>query len=195
MMGGVGRHKRQDVRVIAGRYKGRLLAYPRAAMLRPTMGKTREALFSAIQERLPGHVFVDLFCAAGGVGIEALSRGASVVHFVESAPQALDCLRRNLDSCRVDAARYRIHPEDVFGYLERGGLDALPDTMLFADPPYEGDFTERLLRHFGETEYENVLLFVLEHRNTIDALRLGRMVRSKTRQYGDTTLTFWSRQG
>ena len=192
-MGGMGKRNQHRVRVIAGQYKGRRLAYPDERILRPTMDKTREALFSAIQDRIPGCVFVDLFSAAGGVGIEALSRGASMAHFVEQAPRALDCLRENLDACGVERDRYQIHAKDVYEYLERGGLRTLPDAIVFADPPYDSDDSSILLTHFRETEYKNMLLFILEHRSPVDAPELGSLKFDKTKRYGETSISFWSR--
>ena len=78
----MGKSRKKQLRVIAGEYRGRILSCPADAGVRPTMERTREALFSAIQDRVGGAVFVDLFSASGGVGIEALSRGAAAVHFV-----------------------------------------------------------------------------------------------------------------
>jgi len=193
MMISVGKHKSHQVRVIAGDYKGRRLAYPETGAIRPTMDRTREALFSAIQGRVERCVFVDLFSAAGGVGIEALSRGASMVHFVEREPKALGCLRANLNTCGVEGDRFQIHAEDVIGFLERGGLEALANVIIFADPPYESDSVERLLSHFDEKKYNYMLLFVLEHRKAVDMPRLGLLKCSKSRHYGDAILTFWSR--
>jgi 16S rRNA (guanine(966)-N(2))-methyltransferase RsmD len=193
MMGDVGKRNQHQVRIIAGRYKGRLLSYPPLRILRPTMVKTREALFSAIQDRLHGCAFVDLFSAAGGVGIEALSRGASPVHFVEREPEALKCLRANLDTCGVEGDRYDIHETDVERYLKGGVLKTLSDAIVFADPPYDSDIESSLLTHFRETEYENVLLFILEHRTPTGDPELGSLTLNKTRNYGDTRLTFWAR--
>jgi len=87
------------VRIGAGAYKGRTLRYPAAAgpaRIRPTAARTRESVFNALQDEVRGAVFVDLYAAAGGVGIEALSRGASFVHFVERDAVALAALEENL---------------------------------------------------------------------------------------------------
>jgi 16S rRNA (guanine(966)-N(2))-methyltransferase RsmD len=194
MIVSVGKHRAQKVRVIAGEYKGRRLAYPDTGAIRPTMDRTREALFSAIHDRITGCVFVDLFSAGGVVGIEALSRGASMVHFVEQLPEAVECLRRNLNACNVASDRYRVHAADVFAFLDRGGLESDLDTIVFADPPYGYDKAADLLSHFDKKGYNNVLLFILEHRQIIDTTKLGSLIRSNSKRYGDTILTFWARQ-
>lgn len=156
------------------------------------MDRTREALFSSIQDVVSGCRFVDLYSAAGGVGIEALSRGASTVHFVERAPDALACLRRNLHACGVEGQRYRIHAQDVLDFLERGGLEAIPGAIAFADPPYEGEEASILLHHFEQRSYNNLTIFILEHRRAVEADRLGSLRRSRSKRYGDSTITIWS---
>jgi 16S rRNA (guanine966-N2)-methyltransferase len=188
------RNKRvRHIRVIAGEYGGRRLVYPSGRILRPTMDRIREALFSAIQKRVCGARFADLFCAAGGVGIEALSRGASAVDFVEQDSQALECLGQNLAACGVGDDRYLVHPSDVFVYLEQGSLRDSAVNIVFADPPYGGDFAGRLLAHFHEESYADLQLFILEHRRGVDTPTLGLLEFSKTRRFGDTFLSFWNR--
>lgn len=155
------------------------------------MDRTREALFSAIQDRVSGAVFVDLFSAAGGVGIEALSRGAAAVHFVERMTVALDLLERNLGVCGVAPGRFRIHRSSVHSYLERGGLTPLPGAIVFADPPYGKGDGERLLTHFRETAYANIKLLILEHSEPVGSTALGPLNFLKTRRYGDSQLSFW----
>jgi len=190
----MGKHKPNQVRVIAGEYRGRRLVYPDSEAVRPTMDRTREALFSAIQDRVGRCVFVDLFSAAGGVGMEALSRGASTVHFVEREPKTVECLRGNLETCGVEGDRFQIHAEDVMRFLDRGGLEALANIIIFADPPYDSDETSNLLTHFGKKDYNNILLLIIEHRHIIDMPQVGSLVCWKSRRYGDSTLTFWAQK-
>jgi 16S rRNA (guanine966-N2)-methyltransferase len=161
--------------------------------MRPTMDRTREALFSSIHETVPGAGFVDLFCAAGGVGIEALSRGASVVHFVEKQAAALDHLDRNLSACGTGKDRYRVHPVDVFRFLARGGLSDDSIRVVFADPPYGGDHAARVLAHFGAKSYDHIALLVLEHREPVEAAVLGPLAYDRTKKFGDSHLSFWNR--
>ncbi len=187
----MGKSRKKQPRVIAGEYRGRILSYPADAGVRPTMERTREALFSAIQDRVVGVVFVDLFSASGGVGIEAISRGAAAAHFVERMPQALELLERNLEDCGVDPGRFCIHRRDVHEYLERGGLTPIPGAIVFADPPYGKGDGERLLTHFRETAYANIEMLILEHSEPVEKNALGSLKFSKTRRYGDSRLSFW----
>jgi 16S rRNA (guanine966-N2)-methyltransferase len=189
----MGGRKPNTIRVIAGEYRGRTLVYPRERIVRPTMDRTREALFSSIQDRLVGARFADLFCAAGGVGIEALSRGASYVEFVDSGHAATDCLRRNLEACAVPGDRYEAYRRDGFEYLSAGGLSRAAIDTIFADPPYDTDDGRRLLEYFRGTDYDKLSMIVLEHRDPIDNRPLTGLVHARTRKYGESRLSFWIR--
>jgi 16S rRNA (guanine966-N2)-methyltransferase len=186
--------KTRHVRVIAGELKGRRLVYPAERILRPTMDRTRESLFSSIQDEVVGRGFADLFCAAGAVGIEALSRGASVVHFVEQHPRAIELLHRNLTVCGVNEERWRVHPVDVNRFLEDGGLDDPTIRVVFADPPYGGDEAARLLAHFRSKEYDHIELLILEHGGRVGEEPVGALRFAGVRRFGETHLSLWERR-
>lgn len=123
------------MRVIAGSHRGRRLCGPQGTTLRPTSDKVREALFSILGSRVPGSRFLDLYAGTGAVGIEALSRGATSVTFVESDPKAVQLLRKNLTTCQL------LHQADVRAaltdtFLQRPEWWKGPYDILFADPPY-----------------------------------------------------------
>ncbi len=183
------------IRVIAGEFKGRRLVYPGGRSVRPTMERTRASVFSTLQGRIRGAVFADLFSAAGAVGIEALSRGAALVHFVENDGPALDCLRRNLEACRVPAGKHSIHETDVFSFLERGGMSAAAADVVYADPPYGGDEIARLLSHFERTAYGQLSVLVVEHGGALETRKLQGLEAVRTRRFGETSVTYWERSG
>lgn len=123
------------MRVIAGSHRGRLLCGPQGTALRPTSDKVREALFSILGTQVSGRRFLDLYAGTGAVGIEALSRGASAVTFVESDPKAVQLLRKNLRTCQLlDRAQVRLGQTAVF--LDQKDWWGGPYDVLFADPPY-----------------------------------------------------------
>ena len=123
------------MRVIAGSHRGRRLSGPQGTVQRPTSDKVREALFSILGAQVPGSRFLDLYAGTGAVGIEALSRGASTVTFVESDPKALQLLQKNLRTCQLlDRAQVRVGQAAAF--LERKDWWGDPYDVLFADPPY-----------------------------------------------------------
>lgn len=139
------------LRVIAGT-AGRIpLACPKGDHVRPTMDQVRGAIFSSLGDLVPGARVLDLFAGTGGLGIEALSRGARAATFVESDRRAIDCIRANLEKTRLAASAERICL-DVFTFLKRAAT--VPFDLIFADPPYTTrsqpeDFAARLLASEG----------------------------------------------
>jgi 16S rRNA (guanine966-N2)-methyltransferase len=181
---------RQRVRVIAGEFKGRLLEYPAAGLLRPTMQRTKSSVFESLGPSIRDSVFVDLYSAAGAMGIEALSRGSALVLFVERHRQALACLRRNLDLCRVAAERYRIHGGDVIAFLEGGHLRSVNPDIVHADPPYADTDFGVLLELLGGIVYPAPVSIIVEH--PADLLPGGgNLVRTKVRSFGQTSVSFF----
>jgi 16S rRNA (guanine(966)-N(2))-methyltransferase RsmD len=124
------------MRVIAGTLRGRRLRPPRDAAIRPTSDRLRETLFDILAPRLPGAVFLDLFAGTGAVGIEALSRRAREVVFVESSRDALRLIRANLEACAIRHG-FRIEHVDVFTALRSLGRRELRADLIFLDPPYD----------------------------------------------------------
>ncbi len=100
------------VRIIAGSLRSRPLQAPPGLATRPTSDRLRETLFNVLAPRIQGAAFLDLYAGSGAVGIEALSRGAEHVAFVERAPAALSVLRANLAKLQLTAG-YRIHASGV----------------------------------------------------------------------------------
>ena len=133
------------MRVIAGTAGGLQLKVPRTGV-RPTMDRVKAAIFSSLGEKVIGARVLDLFAGAGGLGIEAMSRGAASVVFVESNRNAARTIERNLVVTGVDG---RVRVRDVFAYLNYA---TGPFDIIFADPPYEAGprakaFTDLLLNN------------------------------------------------
>jgi 16S rRNA (guanine966-N2)-methyltransferase len=120
-------------RVIAGRYGGRRLQAPPGAATRPTADRVREALFSILGDRTQDASVLDLFAGTGALGLEALSRGARTVTFVESAQPALACLRTNLTALGAEAEVVRA---DAVRWLRSASVASRQYDLVFLDPPY-----------------------------------------------------------
>jgi 16S rRNA (guanine966-N2)-methyltransferase len=183
--------KHHETRVIAGTLKGKALRYPGGAKLRPTMQRTKGSVFDSIGDRVVGNVFVDLYAGGGGVGIEALSRGGSRVHFVENDPLALRYLHENLARCGIDPLRGVVHPMAVMEFLRGGALRRFVPNVVYADPPYDADEIRVLLEFFDHIEYALGALLVIEHRR--DALTLdplGRLSVLRRRQFGQSCVSY-----
>lgn len=125
------------MRVIAGRFKGRRLEAPTWAGIRPTSDTLRETLFNILAPRIEGARVLDGFAGTGAIGIEALSRGAGHVTFVERDRRAAALIGANLARCGVEQG-YTIECGDVASMLRRAPADAAFDLILL-DPPYDAD--------------------------------------------------------
>jgi 16S rRNA (guanine966-N2)-methyltransferase len=122
------------VRVVAGRFGGRTLVAPRGRSTRPTSDRVREALFSILgADCVEDARVLDLFAGSGALGIEALSRGAQHVVFVDSSPAAVAAIRRNLEAVGAEA---EVRRQDALAYLRSAFRDARQYDLLFLDPPY-----------------------------------------------------------
>jgi len=118
------------MRVVAGKYRSRQLGALRGVKLRPTSDRLRETLFDILAERMEGATFLDGYAGTGAVGIEALSRGAAHAFFLEKNWAALETIRENLASLRVER-RAIVVPGPVLLTLARH-----PAEIVFLDPPY-----------------------------------------------------------
>jgi 16S rRNA (guanine(966)-N(2))-methyltransferase RsmD len=176
--------------VIAGSARGRRLLAPKGASLRPTTGRVKEALFSILLAELPGARFLDLFAGTGAVGIEALSRGASHVTFVESDAASCRLLRQNVTRCGFEGAA-GIHQTLVESYLKAPAPSAPPADLVFADPPYGAVLPLAVL---SSLEASGILAphttVIIEHASNVSApAQVGRLMRRREYRYGDTSLT------
>ncbi len=180
------------VRVLAGELRGRRLRV--GSGTRPTEGRVREALFSIWGGETEGAELLDLFAGSGAVGIEALSRGALGVLFVESGRGAVKLLEHNLTALGLGPPRARVlrrRAEDAIRELAATAGGAFD--LLFADPPYTWSPNAEFLDRVGELLHAHGSL-ALEHsaRTTMPEMGVG-LLRVETRRYGETALTFYRR--
>ncbi|MBK8509917.1 MAG: 16S rRNA (guanine(966)-N(2))-methyltransferase RsmD [Candidatus Competibacter sp.] len=120
-----------QLRIIAGQWRGRRLAFPNLPDLRPTPDRVRETVFNWLAPVLPGARCLDLFAGSGALGIEALSRGAAETVFVERHPAAVEALRDNL--ARLQAQNARVERAEALGWLRQ---PATPFELVLLDPPF-----------------------------------------------------------
>lgn len=180
------------MRVIAGTQKGRRLHGPKGPGLRPTADRVKEALFSILGSRIAGSRFLDLYAGTGSIGIEALSRGAEHVTFVESNPTALRVLRANLAQCKLDASA-EIQTCSASAFLRRQAKAAARYDLVFADPPYrQGQLAELWPALAGTAAVAPDTLIVLEHASKSEVLPADNRLRLlRQYRYGDTTLSVY----
>jgi 16S rRNA (guanine966-N2)-methyltransferase len=184
------------MRVIAGRFRSRRLAAPSAEATRPTSDRLRETLFNVLAPRIEGAAFLDLYAGSGAVGIEALSRGAAHLTFVEQAPAALKILRANLTGLGLNTG-IQVHAGSVLAFLRRGYAGAQPAfDVIFLDPPYDAaeEYVAALELLGGKATGLLAVggSIVAEHRRKLrlDAT-FGSLRRSRLLEQGDAALSFY----
>jgi 16S rRNA (guanine(966)-N(2))-methyltransferase RsmD len=185
------------MRIIAGSFRSRTLVAPRGLDTRPTSDRLRETLFNVLAPRIAGASFADLFAGSGAVGIEALSRGAAQVTFVERAPAALSVLRANLAKLGLTAG-FRIQSGSVKTFLQRLTPEPAPGfNLVFLDPPYDSaqEYASALGLLGGEASgaLASGALVVAEHRRKEKLeCRYGRLRRTRLLEQGDAALSFFT---
>jgi 16S rRNA (guanine966-N2)-methyltransferase len=183
------------MRVISGEAKGRRLKTPSSIRIRPTADRVKEALFGIIGDRIYDHRVLDLFAGTGNLGIEALSRGARWVLFVDRAKEAIDIIQENLRRTGL-TDRAGIWRTGVFAALSRLRKEKRCFEVVFLDPPYGYQHIERVLRTLQQARIcVGESLVVVEHDKRdilprqIDSLRIG-----DERRFGDTVVTFFTQK-
>lgn len=153
------------MRVIAGTARSLPLKTPQGQETRPTTDRIKETLFNILQNDIPGSVFVDMFSGSGGIGIEALSRGAKKAYFIENAKEPLRCITDNLRFTRFED-RSVILKQDAVAALT--GIAEKEVDILFMDPPYDQEQEKRVLEALRNMHYvtENTLIIVEASLNT-----------------------------
>ena len=176
------------MRIIAGRFKGRRLEGPRGAGVRPTSDSLRETLFNVLADGVEAGAFLDAFAGTGAVGLEALSRGAAQVTFVESDRRTAALLAENIERCTGE--RQNDACMIVREAFERAQLDAFD--IVWLDPPYEMPGLEAALARAGQLVKPGGSV-VLEHaKRRAVADRQPGLERTRMLIAGDSALSFFA---
>ena len=183
------------MRIIAGTFRSRTLQAPAGMSTRPTSDRLRETLFNVLAPRIEGAAFLDLYAGSGAVGIEALSRGAGRVDFVERAPAALEVLRANLARLGVNVG-YRVHAGSVRTVLDRIAKSSGFD-LVFLDPPYEAaqEYIATMETLGGKaTRLLTVGAMVIAEHRRKERLEecYGSLKRTRLLEQGDAALSFYA---
>ena len=133
-----------SMRVIAGKARRLPLVAPEGRDTRPTTDRIKETLFNILQDDVPGSYFLDLFSGSGGIGIEALSRGAREAVFVEFGKEALACIRANLNKTKLMDQAMVLPVEVTYGISKLAKMGKKFD-IIYADPPYQKGCEPKIL--------------------------------------------------
>jgi len=184
-------------RVIAGTARGLRLQAPGGAT-RPLGDRVKQTLFAILEPELPGAAVLDLFAGSGAAGIEAASRGAAAVTFVDRDPTAIDTIRANLERTHLAGPTSRVVRAEAASWLAKPSPAGAPFDVVILDPPYaEPALLARTLERLGEPGAAllgPVAIVVAKHfwRDRPPA-RIGLLASVDERRFGETALTFYRR--
>ena len=183
------------MRVIAGKYRSRVLQSLPGNDTRPTYDRLKETLFNVLAAagKLEGSVFVDLFAGTGSIGIEALSRGAAYAYFVESGRKASQIIRANLESLGIGDSAEVLEQSAADGLRRIAESDRHPD-VIFLDPPYrmQGAYAQafRIIAQTGILKESGIV--IAEHEKRFDpGPGEVHLTRYRTLAQGDSALSFY----
>jgi len=172
------------MRIIAGAYKGRNLKSPPSMQVRPTSDRLRETLFNVIAPRIEDARFLDLCAGTGAVGIEALSRGAQHVTFVDRSRKSCQLIESNVELCRIPEEQFEIYQMTAEDFLRQPSTTEQWDIVFF-DPPYKEDYLRTLELLTGG-------LVIVEHHHKNELPQwIGSLHRFRVLKQGDSSLSFY----
>lgn len=181
------------MRVISGRAKGKRLKAPPGTNTRPLTDMIKESLFNVLGSDVSGSNFLDLFAGSGAVGIEALSRNAGRVLFVEKDNHAVRVIKENLINCGFIEG-YEVHRNDVFKALDIIRKRRLLFEYIYVDPPFTNEpIFDEVLQALDKAEIlggEGIII-IRTHRKKTLPLRLQNLEKYRVNDYGESTLHYY----
>ncbi len=191
------------MRIIAGSLKGRKLKGFKGDAIRPTSDRARETLFNIIGSSIEGASFLDLFAGSGAVGIEAISRGASQVVFVDSSPASVKLILLNTNICGIELAD-RLSSEAIFLLIKKDARKAITELaggkktfdFIFLDPPYQKELYLPVLKLIRETSILNSSGWIIAEHDSKKTLTLPEIYLKLLRRVkvGDTSFSIFLKE-
>ena len=195
------KNKKLTKKIVAGKYKGKVLQLPSKTTTRSSKAIVLESFFNTLQFEILDANFVEVFSGSGSIGLEALSRGAKHIYFMEKDRDALAVLKKNI--AQTDPKRCDLFGGDSFAnidtvvaLLRKKGEDA----YFYIDPPFsyrEGmeDIYDKTMRLIQNLPHETVKMIVLEHMSTLKLPKnIGHYTLKKSKKFGKTTLSYYTKE-
>lgn len=180
------------MRVISGKFKGRKLISIKGCRIRPTSDRIKESIFDILGNDFERKIVLDLFAGTGGLGIEALSRGASRAVFIDTYPQAVGVIKKNLAELGLlDCTKiFRRNPLRGLTFLK--GLNVKFD-IIFLDPPYDKGFADKTMNHISQSGVVAPTATVIAEHSYKEVIgpKVGRLILKDQRTYGKTVISFF----
>ncbi|MDF2590943.1 MAG: methyltransferase [Clostridia bacterium] len=181
------------MRVISGEFRGRKLEQIEGIEIRPTSDRVKESLFNILGTRLIDCAFLDLFAGTGGIGIEAYSRGAARVVFIDESANSIKILKKNLDKLNI-SDKVEVFNTDYINAINKLSNENKKFDVIFIDPPYLKGFEKNALVHISESGMltDNGII-VVEHDLTDKMPEIsGKLKLTRQNKYSKTMLSFYS---
>ena len=182
------------LRIIAGTAGGIRIKAPDTDKTRPTLDRVKESVFSILQPYLEDTRVLDLFAGSGNLGLEALSRGALHAVFVDESKMCRAIIEENIQKTHM-SGKTQIVQSDVFKAIQAFSNDGKRFDMIFMDPPYSHNYVNKTLQMIEKNDIinENGVIAVEHHEDEQPADVIGRIVKVRSRNYGDTIFSFYVR--
>ena len=183
------------MRITAGTMRGRRLRAPSGLELRPTSDKVKEALFNILSSQIEGATLLDLYAGTGGIGIDALSRGAQNVVFVENNKRHLQYLKKNIASISFEG-KAEIFATAATDFLRKAKKQMRSFDIIFVDPPYQSSEIEKILPMIQEGDMivdQGLVVIEHFHKKTLPE-RVENLFSLKKYKYGETVLSFYAKK-
>jgi len=188
-------------KIIAGKYKGKQLELPSLDVTRSSKARLKESFFNVLQFEIIDTTFVEAFAGSGSIGLEAISRDAKDVFFIEKDKASYDVLIRNCKN--VDISRCNMNLGDtfeVFPKLMESLKNRSNEMVIYIDPPFDFrdgmvDIYDRCFEMVSKIENDNILLICFEHVTTLKLPEsLGKFTLGKSKKFGKSTLSYYKAQ-
>ena len=183
------------MRIISGKFKGRVLTSFQADHVRPTMDRVKETLFNKWMHNVADARVLDLFSGTGSLGLEALSRGAQHIQFVEKNLKSIQIIKKNIELLKIDRSEVSISQKDVLIYLEKHTAGS-PFSLILIDPPFTEKMAHAVMQALDKSCcYDEETLIAIESlkQERIDP-EYQHLFRYDFKDYGDKLLSFYRKK-
>lgn len=180
------------MRVISGEFRGRKLEKLEGMEIRPTSDRVKESLFNILGARIYDCAFLDLFAGTGGIGIEACSRGASQLVFIDESAKSINVLKDNLDKLNI-LDKVEVYNTDYINAINKLASDNRKFDIIFIDPPYSKGFAQNALVHIFENGVLKEEGIIITEHDLQDKMpeTTGTLSLQRQKKYGNTMLSFY----
>jgi len=182
------------MRIVSGKYKGRVLTSFQADHIRPTMDRVKETLFNKWMHEVDGARVLDLFSGTGSLGLEALSRGAQHVDFVELNNKSIQILKKNIDLLKIPKEEFSVTKSDVLGFLRKYQGSAY--NLILIDPPFTEKMAHEVMEALDSSACfdDNTLIAIESIKQERMDDEYNQLIRYDFKDYGDKFLSFFRKK-